>query len=146
MERRNRKHALERVRVVVNTGADSLVQQQFKDEVDINTIVRRFGMSTTPVYVPGVYGDFTGIVDFESASLAVAKAEEGFMRLPAEARAKFENSPAAFLEYAARVSEAELIDFCGLKPAPQVPVVAAPQAPQPSVGAAAPVANAVPGA
>jgi len=140
IERRNRKHALDRVRVVVDTGDESLVQQQFKDEVDVNTIVRRFGFNITPEYYPGVYGDFTGIVDFESASLAVARAEEGFMQLPAEARAKFDNSPQAFLEYASRVTEEELISFCGVKPPPAVPAVAepalAPAAPVPAVPAA----------
>lgn len=124
MERRNRKHALERVRVVVHTGAECLVQQQFKDEVDVNTIVRRFGMGTAPVYMPGgVYGDFTGVVDFESASLAVGKADAAFMQLPAAARAKFGNSPARFLDMAARVTEAELLEFCEVRAAPVVPVV-----------------------
>jgi len=133
MERRNRKHSLERVRVVVNTGPETLVQQQFVHECDVNTIVRRFGIGSLPARAGGVYGDFTGIVDYESAFAAIESANARFMELPAEARQKFGNDPARFLEYAGRVSAEELQDYCGLRPpdptAPVVPAVVAPVVP-----------------
>jgi len=113
-----------RRRVTFDTGRDTYVQQQFKEDADINNIIRRFGIGQLPVVHEGVYGDFTGITDYRSAVAAVARAEEGFMRLPAEARDRFGNDPGKFLEYAEQVSEAELIEVCGLQGRKEQPKVA----------------------
>lgn len=106
---------VKRDRVIVDTGRDTLVQQQFGEEVDINTIIKRFGLTGPPVYHEGVYGDFTGITDFASAAQAVRRAEENFMRLPAAARDRFGNDPGRFFEYANSVTEEQLIEYCGLR-------------------------------
>lgn len=76
-------------------------QQQFKEECDINEIVRRFGLTGQLPDVPRapVSGDFTGIVDFRTAMEAVRKAEEGFMEFPAELRARFQNDPQQMLQF-----------------------------------------------
>lgn len=130
---RGRRLGLERVRVAVNTGRETLVQQQFKEETDINTIIRRFGLGEAPTYAQGVYGDFTGISDYYTAREAIERAEAGFMKLPAEARDKFNNDPGRFLEYAERVTPDELAEYCGLRRIPVVPdpaaVVVPPVAP-----------------
>lgn len=79
----------------------SRAQQHFRDECDINTIVRRFGLSgelPTNVRMPQ-YGDFTGITDFHSAMNAVAMANESFDAMPAEVRARFQNDPGKFVEF-----------------------------------------------
>lgn len=74
---------------------ESLAQQNQKDEADINTIVRRFGLTgkMPENYRAPSYGDFTGITDYHSALNAVKQAEEAFMLLPAEIRAEFDNNP-----------------------------------------------------
>lgn len=80
---------------------DSLTQQQFKDEADINTIVDRFmksGVLPTPVNMPQ-YVDYEGVFDFQSAMNAVRQADENFMRMDAKLRARFNNSPQEFLEF-----------------------------------------------
>jgi phage internal scaffolding protein len=81
----------------------SLAQQNFKDETDINYIVRQFGLTGE---LPGKplspqYGDFTGVLDYHSAVNAVLAAQDEFDHLPAQMRARFNNDPA------------ELIDFLG---------------------------------
>lgn len=80
----------------------SLVEQQHKDEVDITTIVRRFGMTGVlpKGRTGGVYGDFTGISDYETAREALSRADASFMELDAEIRARFDNSPGQFLRWA----------------------------------------------
>lgn len=81
----------------------SMTQQQFAEEVDINTIVKRFGLTgqlPTTVKVP-MTGDFIGVNDFQSAMNAVRRAEEGFMELPAELRAQFDNSPQKLMAFVA---------------------------------------------
>ena len=83
----------------------TLAQQNFKDECDINYIVRQFGLTGE---LPGKplspqYGDFTGVLDYHSAVNAVLAAQDDFMELPAQLRSRFNNDPA------------ELIDFLGLE-------------------------------
>lgn len=80
---------------------ESLTQQQFKEEADINTIVDRFlrsGVLPTPTQMPQ-YVDYEGVFDFQSAMNVVRAADENFMRLDAKVRARFNNSPQAFLEF-----------------------------------------------
>jgi len=83
--------------------AESVVQQQFAEECDINTIVKRFGITgelPNGVAMP-LSGDFTGVADFQSAMQMVRQAQESFMELPAAVRERFANDPArviAFLE------------------------------------------------
>jgi len=89
----------------LDTGPDSMTQQSFAEECDINTIVRRFGLTgelPSGVRMP-TYGDFTGVRDFHDAANAIAMANESFAALPAEVRARFQNDPGAF------------VDFCSLE-------------------------------
>lgn len=120
----------------VHTGSESVVQQHLVDEVDINTIVRRFGITASRPSgdVGGVYGDFTGITDFESAVEAVERAQAGFMALPAEVRERFGNDAGRLLERAQQAT-AEVLDgelgFAAARAAAAAPVA-------PVVGALAP--------
>lgn len=79
----------------------SLAQQHFAEDADINTIVRRFGITgqlPENASYP-TYGDFTGISDYRTAIEAVRAAEAQFMAMPAHVRASFENDPQAFVEF-----------------------------------------------
>jgi len=79
----------------------SLAQQHFKDECDINNILRQFnitGLLPEQALSPR-YGDFTGISDYHSALNQVIAAEDEFMRLPADLRARFDNDPAQLIEF-----------------------------------------------
>lgn len=75
--------------------------QEQKDEADINNIVRRFGLTgelPKNIRIPQ-YGDFTGITSYQDALNQVIAADEAFMKLPAEIRAKFQNDPEQFVEF-----------------------------------------------
>ena len=90
----------------------SLTQQHFKDETDINNILRQFNITGLLPEAPlsPRYGDFTGIVDYHSALNQVIAAEDEFMSLPADLRARFQNDPAqliAFINDENNRSEAE---------------------------------------
>lgn len=78
-----------------------MAQQQFAAEVDINTIVRRFGLTGELPENPRMpmSGDFTTVVDFQSAMQAVRVAEEAFMEFPAEVRARFANDPQRMISF-----------------------------------------------
>lgn len=104
----------------ISTGP-GMAQQQFRDECDINTIVRRFGLTgEMPVSarMPS-YGDFTGISDYREALHAVRDAEASFMELPAPVRERFRNDPALFVDFCLDPSNLEEARKLGLaKPAP----------------------------
>lgn len=121
---------------------ESKVQQHMKDEVDVNTIVRRFaggGAFPTQVNASGVYGDFTGLSDLDSALERVTSAQQRFMSLPAEVRERFGNSPIELARLATSLSEEDFAKAFAPKSEPVPPV--APAAPP-----ATPVTEAKPGA
>jgi phage internal scaffolding protein len=79
----------------------TLAQQHFKDECDINNILRQFNITGQ---LPGQpltprYGDFSGISDYHTAMNRVIAAQDEFDRLPAQIRARFDNEPANLIEF-----------------------------------------------
>lgn len=79
----------------------SLAQQQFREECDINTILKRFNITgeLPNALLSPRYGDFTGIGDYKTALDRVMAAEEEFLSLPANIRARFENDPSKLIEF-----------------------------------------------
>lgn len=74
---------------------DCKVKRSFKDECDINNIVKRFGITQElpTSFTPPMSGDFTGVGDFHSALNAVVAAEDAFMQMPAALRKRFSHDP-----------------------------------------------------
>ena len=76
---------------------ESLAQQQFKDENNINLMIRKYGV--LPVQEVN-WGEFDATVipqDFHEIQNSLKAAEEAFMTVPAEVRAKVDNDPVRFL-------------------------------------------------
>jgi len=94
----------------------SLAQQHFKDECDINNILRQFNITGLLPESPlsPRYGDFTGIGDYQSALNAVIAAEDGFMALPADIRSRFMNDPAMLIDFLADESNRAEAEKLGL--------------------------------
>jgi len=110
------------------TGLDcsddpSLTKQSFKDECDINTIVRNFGVTgELPDNIrPPQYGDFTGIFDYQSALNAVIAADDAFMEMDAKIRARFHNDPALFVEFCSNPENLDEMRKMGLAVPASVP-------------------------
>lgn len=83
---------------VLDTGDESLTQQSFKDECDINVILKRFavtGEMPDNVRVPQ-YGEFEESFDFMSSMNVIRAAEESFAAMPAAIRERFNNDPGPF--------------------------------------------------
>lgn len=82
-------------------GPETKTQQQFKDEVDINTIVERFNATgeLPPQTAFPSEQDFTETFDFQTSMNTIVKANQSFMELPAKARARFNNDPQKFMEF-----------------------------------------------
>ena len=98
--------------------------QSAEEESNINTIVRRFGISgelPNNLRMPQS-GDFTNAPDFHTAMNLVRQAQEEFVRVPADIRARFNNDPArfmAFVEDEANYDEALKLGL--VNPRPVVP-------------------------
>jgi phage internal scaffolding protein len=102
----------------------SLAQQHAKDEADINTIVRRFGLTgelPQGVRMPQ-YGDFTDATDYHTSLNAVRAADAAFMELPAHIRTRFNNDPGAFVDFCSDENNRAEAEKFGLVPATQVAV------------------------
>jgi len=95
---------------------ESLALQSAKDESDINTIVRKFGLTgelPNDLKMPQS-GDFTDVPDFHTAMNLVRSAQEEFLRVPAEIRARFNNDPQrlmSFIEDDSNRDEARKLGF-----------------------------------
>jgi phage internal scaffolding protein len=94
----------------------SRTKQSFRDECDINNILRQFNVTgQLPVgSVQPQYGDFSGITDYQSALNAVMAAQDSFLALPAKVRARFDNDPALFVEFASDEANKDEMKALGL--------------------------------
>lgn len=105
----------------------SKTDQSFAEEVDINTIVKRFGLTgemPQQVAMP-TYADFReAVTDYHTALLMLRQADDAFMSLPAELRARFHNDAGelvTFLEDPSNRPEAERLGLVRGAPGDPVP-------------------------
>lgn len=119
----------------VNFEPETLTQQHFKDECDINTIVRRYEKTgflvdpLTPATAEPMYGDFSDQQEFLAAQTLIAHASQAFDELPAWLRKRFSNNPAemlAFLEDESNREEAVKLGLVSESSNLSVPVASAP--------------------
>lgn len=90
-----------KVRVVVDTGEETIVKQAFKDECDINSIMARFARTGVITHIARhnpSYGEASP-QDLREALDIIASAQESFDDLPASLRAKFDFDPLKFYEF-----------------------------------------------
>lgn len=76
---------------------DSLTQQHFRDDSDINVLALRYGLDKRPLpnipIDPSYYGDLSEVPDLRTALDIVRDAEQRFLELDPKLRARFDNSP-----------------------------------------------------
>lgn len=127
-------------------------KQEFKDECDINVLLRRFnitGQLPVGVRMP-TYGDFDVVTDFHSAANAIAQAREAFHMMPADVRRRFGNDPGEFVAFCSDSKNREeavklgLVEASAAEPtSPAAAASAAVAAPAVEPGAAGGAAAAV---
>lgn len=102
----------------------SRTKQEFKDECDINMLMKRYKATglfpqypdATPRYVSNI-----GMPDFQEALEIVRVAESEFAALNSELRKRFDNDPAKFLAFVNDSANADELVKLGLREAPKPP-------------------------
>ena len=96
---------------------DCFVQQHKAAECDINNIMSRYERDGILPHVnqyQGQYGDFTGVVDYQTALHLVQDAEDCFMSLPANIRKRFDNDPGQFFDFVSKPANVDEMISLGL--------------------------------
>jgi len=87
----------------LNPESVSVAVQDKKENCNINKIVARAtknGMvDQTLIKIPGQYGDFTNVVDFQEIQNRVIRMNDKFMTLDPKLRMKFDNDPVKLVAY-----------------------------------------------
>jgi len=80
---------------------ETMTQQHFKDECDINRIIERFTKTgTMPQIVAGFeFADVSDVPSYQEALDFLNAAQEQFMELPAKIRKEFDNDPGNLLRF-----------------------------------------------
>nr|AVQ10245.1 internal scaffolding protein VP3 [Gokushovirinae environmental samples] len=117
----------------------SMTKQSFKEECDINNIVRKFEATgqidhINQAHAQGLFTDLPTGLDLQTALNMKQQAESAFMALPAKIRAQFDNDPVEFVTFVEDpANQQQLIDW-GLAtdtrpPKPPTPPAAPPTPP-----------------
>jgi len=108
----------------------SLAVDSAREEADINTIVKRFGLTgqlPSNIRIPTYQNFLEAPDDYRGALEAVRSADASFNALPAAIRARFDNDPASFVDFCSDPANLPALQEMGLAPKPsKVPDPAEP--------------------
>lgn len=112
----------ERRKVTVDFSKEkSIVKKEFKDQTDINYMLKRFkvtGQIPVNKNMPQ-YGDVSGLKSFHDAHEIVQNAYDTFATLPAQIRKRFDNDPLSIIDFLDNPSNLEESYDLGLRDRPQ---------------------------
>lgn len=102
----------------------TLTNQAEKEECDINTLVKRFGITGQIPQLEKLplQEEFVGITSYHDALNALIAAEGAFMELPADLRKRFDHDPGKFVAFCSDSKNKDELIELGLVPRPQVAV------------------------
>lgn len=113
---------------IVFDPSDDRTKQEFKDETNINVIMKRYGVTgewpQTTAFPQS--GDFVAAASFHEAMNVIAQAQQAFSEVPSHIRARFENDPAKFEAFLRDDKNRDEAVRLGLVPKPIDPVEAPP--------------------
>lgn len=97
-------HSLPHVRfpVVLSCKSTPRTQQHFRDECDVNQIMKKYRRTGDLTHLnrsEGRYGDFSNATTYQEALSAISDAQNDFDLLPADVRREMDNDPAKLLAF-----------------------------------------------
>jgi len=103
---------------------ESMTQQQFKEECDVNNILAKYRKTQMLTHInkhEGKFGDFSNVDDYHTSLEKLNMAQSNFELLPSELREKFGNDPGKLIEYLQDSKNDEEAIKYGLKVRPYYP-------------------------
>ncbi len=114
---------------VISPAGHTPAQQQFKEDCDINTIMKRLNSGQMTDYINKhqlAFGFATPLQYHDSMNL-IAQADSMFNELPSSLRNEFDNNPQAFLEFVQDEKNAAKAKELGIELSPEAAQRAAEQ-------------------
>lgn len=111
-------------RAITDCGLISRTKQSFKDECDVNVVVRNHaqtGMWAHLNPMAPTYGDFSLATELQKSMQLVSDAQDEFMELPAAVRSLCNNDPVELLSRLAIPTAAQALVDAGLPVETTVP-------------------------
>jgi phage internal scaffolding protein len=118
----------EKSRVSLDCGDVRHTKQSFKQECDVNHILRKYrktGLIEHANAYQGDYSDVTSVPSYQDALNALQRANDMFLTVPSDIRRKFNNDAGQFLDFVNDPANKEALYDMGLAVRPD-PVVAPP--------------------
>ncbi len=109
-------------RCFFDTEGDTLTQQHFQEETEINNILRSHDRNGVISHIhkgQAIYGDFSDITDLQDALAKLKQANSEFMNVPSEIREKFQNDAGKFYTFASNPDNLDAMVDMGLAIKPQ---------------------------
>lgn len=98
-------------------GEKSLTRQEFVPLCNINNILKKYvrnGVDPFVITKDAKFGDFTNVPSHQAALELINAAEDHFMQLPANLRARFDNDPGLLLDFLGDVNNRDEAISLGL--------------------------------
>ncbi len=99
------------------TTGESMTQQHFAEESEINNIIRTYDRNGIVEHIQrgnAIYGDFSNITDFSDALEQIKDAQQEFMNIPSEIREQFKNDAGEFFKFASNPANIDELIKMGL--------------------------------
>jgi phage internal scaffolding protein len=98
-----------RKRVQVKFEEPTLTKQYFKDDCDVNQILKKWLKTGQPpeAKTSGRFGDFSCVDDYQVACNRILEAQASFDALPSKLRTRFHNDPSELLSFIADPSNVD---------------------------------------
>ena len=99
------------------TEGESMTQQHFAEESEINNILRSHDRNGVIEHIHrgnAIYADFSGITDLSDALHQIKEAQQEFLNVPSEIREKFQNDAGQFFKFASDENNLDELRKMGL--------------------------------
>jgi phage internal scaffolding protein len=111
-------------RCFFETSGESMTQQHFQEETEINNILRSHDRNGVIEHIHrgnAIYADFSEITDLSDALHQIKEAQAEFLNIPSKIREKFQNDAGQFFKFASDPNNLDQLREMGLaNPEPSV--------------------------
>lgn len=104
-------------RCFFETTGESMTQQHFQEETEINNILRSHDRNGVIQHIHkgnAIYADFSNITDLSDALHQIKEAQSEFLNIPSKIREKFQNDAGQFFKFASDPNNLDELRNMGL--------------------------------